>query len=262
MLEGTGSFRPGPPEVRLLDADPDLAAYLDPRIARDAARQVRARIATIPKGPWRPYLRGDLRSALGLLVLGGVISRRASIGEASSTELLGSGDLLRPWQTDGDVGVIPCEVTWDVLHTARVAILGRDFARQVAGWPEITAGLLARGVRRSRWQALSGAIGHLKRVDLRLVVLMWHLAERWGRVTPTGVVIPLDLTHERLAALVGAQRPSVTTALNELMERDVLGRRHDRRWVLRHRAQEELDLICAQITGPDEAVRPAVSDAA
>ena len=46
--------------------------------------------------------------------------------------------------------------------------------------------------------------------------MLWHLAERWGRVHPDGVVIPLPLNHQRLADLVGAHRPSVTTAMGEL----------------------------------------------
>ena len=262
VLERTGSFRPAPPEIRVLDADPDLARHLDPPAARDATRQVRARVATLPTGPWQPRLRGDANKVLGLLVLGGVISRQASIGEVSSTELLGSGDVLRPWQTDADVGLIPCEVTWEVLHIARVAVLDRHFAEQITPWPELTAELLDRTVRRSRWQSLAVAIAHLRRVDLRLVILMWHLAERWGRVTPRGVVIPLQLTHERLAGLIGAQRPSVTTALNELLERDVLGRRTDRCWILRARAQDELDLICAQVSGPDRPFATLAVDAA
>jgi CRP-like cAMP-binding protein len=262
MLERTGSVRPAAREIRVLEADPDLARQLDPAAAREAVRRVRVRVATVPEGRWDPRLRGDAGGALGLLVLDGVISRRVSIGEANSTELLGSGDIARPWQTEGDGGLIPCEATWEVIHAARLAVLDRGFVEQIAPWPGLTAELFARTVRRSRWQALAVAIGHLKRVDLRLLIVMWHLAERWGRVTPKGVVIPLNLTHERLARLIGAQRPSVTTALNGLIDRDVLSRRSDRSWLLRPRAQDELDLMCAQVSGSDGALRAGLLDAA
>lgn len=47
--------------------------------------------------------------------------------------------------------------------------------------------------------------------------MLWHLADRWGRVTPDGVIVPLKLTHEALGRLVGAQRPTVTLALGELV---------------------------------------------
>ena len=46
--------------------------------------------------------------------------------------------------------------------------------------------------------------------------LFWHLAERWGNHTPEGIVIPLRLTHAQIGELIGAQRPSVTTALSRL----------------------------------------------
>ena len=58
------------------------------------------------------------------------------------------------------------------------------------------------------WRLLNG---HL--LNRRLLLLLWHLADRWGRVTPDGVRIPLRLTHTLLADLVASRRPSVTTAL-------------------------------------------------
>jgi CRP/FNR family transcriptional regulator, cyclic AMP receptor protein len=232
------------PEVRVLDADPDLARHLQSEDADEARRVLVARVAMLDTGPWDPALRGEVRGALGLLVLDGVLMRRASIREASSVELLGAGDLLRPWQRETDSGIVPCDATWEVLQPARVAILDRRFAAEMARWPELTSELLARLVRRSRWQGLSAAIGHVKRVEHRLLILMWHLAGRWGRVTPEGVVVPLDLTHERLAGLVGAQRPSVTTALSALVRRGLLLRRPDRTWLLPPEGQEELGRIC------------------
>jgi DNA-binding GntR family transcriptional regulator len=62
--------------------------------------------------------------------------------------------------------------------------------------------------------------------------LLWYLADRWGRVTPDGVIVPLRLTHETLARLVGAQRPSVTTAIRQLEEEGHLRRTPDRLWLL------------------------------
>ena len=247
VVSGSGSaVRRSATEIRVLEADPDLARQLDPDAAREAAARVRAPLAALPEGPWQPRAARDLRGALGLLVLDGVMSREASVGEASYTELVGAGDLLRPWEGADDAGVVPCEVTWHVMQPARIAILDRRFAEQIAPWPELSAELVARALRRSRWQALTAAIGHVKRVESRLVILMWHLADRWGRVTPDGVVIPLQLTHERLAALVGAQRPSVTTALTRLAEQGLLARRSDRRWLLLPAAQDELERICTR----------------
>ena len=70
-------------------------------------------------------------------------------------------------------------------------------------------------------------------MDRRLKALFWHLAERWGRVSGDGVIVPLALTHRILGQLVGARRPTVSTALSELAERDELTRRPDGSWLLR-----------------------------
>src|SRR5204862_7987949 len=89
-------------------------------------------------------------------------------------------------------------------------------------WPELGAALLERSQRRADRLALSQAITQLTRVDDRALILLWQLAERWGRVRPDGVLLPIRLTHRVLARLIAARRPSVTTAVGAL-ERD--GRR-------------------------------------
>ena len=76
------------------------------------------------------------------------------------------------------------------------------------------------------------AIAHLKRIDDRLLALLWCLAERWGRVSPDGVVVALRLPHRTLGSLVGARRPSVPTALGQLMARGEVERRPDGGWLL------------------------------
>ena len=84
--------------------------------------------------------------------------------------------------------------------------------------------LAGRAVIRAKFMALNDAITNLKRVDVRLLVLFWHLADRWGRVRTDTIALPLPLTHHTLAKLVGAARPSVTTALRALSQRELLHR--------------------------------------
>jgi hypothetical protein len=81
--------------------------------------------------------------------------------------------------------------------------------------------------------AVTQAISQLNRVDRRLLALFWHLAERWGRMTGDGVALPMTLSHRMLGQLVGARRPTVSTALSELAERRELVRRPDGSWLLR-----------------------------
>ncbi len=65
------------------------------------------------------------------------------------------------------------------------------------------------------------AIVHQARVDVRLHMLLWHLASRWGRVGNEGVSLPLRLTHAVLSELVAARRPTVTSALTQLAKREL-----------------------------------------
>jgi hypothetical protein len=86
-------------------------------------------------------------------------------------------------------------------------------------------------------------------------VLFWHLADRWGKVTKDGIVIPLKLTHQVLGRIVGAQRPSVTTALKTLTDRGALNRAPDGTWVLHGEPPDEYRRISEphhRVIEPDE----------
>lgn len=64
---------------------------------------------------------------------------------------------------------------------------------------------------------------------------------RWGTVTPGGVYLPVKLTQTVLAALVAAQRPTVSAALAAL-ERDHRLTRTSRGWLLHGAPPGELAL--------------------
>ena len=65
-----------------------------------------------------------------------------------------------------------------------------------------------------------------------MLLLFWHRADRWGRVGRDGVTIPLRLTHEVIAQIVGAQRPTVSTAHHALSCEGLLTRCSDHTWLL------------------------------
>ena len=185
-------------------------------------------------GPWDvSRLSGASADHIGLLVLEGVLARELIVADHVSAELLGPGDLLRPWQAASKSELLPVTAEWSVLSPATLAVLDRRFAAEASQYPEVTAALFDRLSERSLRLATTQAISQLTRVDRRLKALFWHLAERWGRVGGDGVVIPLALTHRILGQLVGARRPTVSTALSELAERDELVRRSDGSWLLR-----------------------------
>ena len=147
---------------------------------------------------------------------------RVGIDGRFGAELVGEGDVLRPVSQDVDDPTLPLTVEWLILEPARVAVLDERFVRQLARFPQIAGALFARSVLRSRQLAVNMAIVHQARVDVRLHLLFWHLAGRWGRVRSDGVVVPLRLTHTVLADLVAARRPTVTSALSDLSRRGLV----------------------------------------
>jgi CRP/FNR family transcriptional regulator, cyclic AMP receptor protein len=221
-----------PRRVRVAEALPEVIEHLEPVQQELARRQLTADLLVLKTGPWTPRVSLSPPGHLGLLVLEGLLSRDVVLDRPLASELVGRGDLLRPGDRDGEGAPIPFEISWTVLHTARVAVLDPAFTRVLGQWPAAVEGVLRGAWNRAHSLAITLAVSNLRRVDLRLLVLLWHLADRWGRVTPDGVVVPLRLTHETLARLVGAQRPSVTTALRQLEEEGRLRRTADRAWLL------------------------------
>jgi hypothetical protein len=219
--------------LRLLEADPELGRLLTEERRAEARTQLVVRSHRLSIGEWDvdPLLGADPHH-VGLLLLSGVIARELIVADTVSTELLGPGDVLRPWQVGAEQALLRCEIRWTILGPSRIAVLDRRFAVQAARYPEISAVLYDRLNERSMRLATTQAISQLTRVDRRLVALFWHLAERWGRVSAEGVVVPLALSHRMLGQLIGARRPTVSAAISELARRGELVRRPDGSWLL------------------------------
>lgn len=129
----------------------------------------------VPAGPWQPRAAlGQGDTHFGLLVLDGLRIRAVIVGHTTCGELVGPGELLRPWDDFGDWAPMPFEVDWKVIDPVRIAVLDRDFAHVVAAWPSLINAFMERAVERSHSLALHVAIHCIKRVDPSLVVLFWH----------------------------------------------------------------------------------------
>ncbi len=174
------------------------------------------------RGPWRGEGTELPRDGIGLLVLEGLLVRRVGVDGRFGAELLGDGDLLRPWQGEDAQPTLPRTTGWRVLEPTRMAVLDSRAAQRLADYPQLTGRIIARALERSRNLAVNMAIVHHPRVDVRLHMLFWHLADRWGRVRTDGIILPLRLTHSVLADLVAARRPTVSTTLSELAKRDLV----------------------------------------
>jgi len=218
--------------VHLLDHDAGLRRAL-PEPERMRARQhAVAAVADLPPGPWEAHASPLARAELGLLVLDGLAIRDVTVSGATCGELIGPCTLLRPGDDRGADAPMRHDVNWQILTPARVAVLDAHFLQVAAHWPPLMTALLSRAVERVHDLAVLVSIHNLKRVDERLLAYFWQLADRYGRVTSDGVIVPLPLTHRQLALLVGAQRPSVTSALGVLAERGELRRDEHGQWLL------------------------------
>ena len=248
-------------DIRLLEADPDLGALLPEDRREGAARSIVVHTLVVRMGEWDAPAGHE--QAIGLLVLDGIIAREVIVADNVSTELLGPGDLLRPWQgASGDASLLPSEVRWTVLTDTRVAVLDARFAARATRHPEVMTMLMHRLTERAQRLATNQAVSQLTRVDRRLLAVMWHLAERWGRVSRDGVVVPLALSHRILGQLVGARRPTVSSAISDLSRRGELIRRADGSWLLTGDRLEEPDPEATATVQTRRAlavpVRPAV----
>jgi CRP/FNR family cyclic AMP-dependent transcriptional regulator len=247
--------------ISIVDADPELGDLLEPAELEQARREAVTAVRQLPPGEWRvtEAFEPDHHHR-GFLVIDGLISREVEVLGRRCVELIGPGDVLRPWSWDQHGMHIMAEVGWIVLEPTRLAVLDQRLVMRINPWPQLGLELFSRGTRRAHFLAVCLAIAHHQRVDERLRLTLWHLAERWGRVTPDGILIPLPLAHQRLADLVGAHRPAVTSAIGVLTRAGEISRRKDRNWLLHggppmelrhHRLSGELEFVTSASGGAD-----------
>lgn len=212
--------------VALLDADRDFADAVpaeDHALARTTLRL--PRIALQP-GSWAGPV--GVTPPSGHLVLAGILCKTVTLHDRSTVELFGPGDLI----TVDELGAAEV-VSWRVLQPSTLAYLDDRFLLAGARWPRLWHVIVRRAALRAERLGAHLAALQLSRIDDRLETVLWQLADRWGRVTPDGVVLPLRLTHELLGRLTAAKRPTVSVALAALAESGTVVRRTDGSWLLR-----------------------------
>lgn len=215
--------------VQLLECEPGLAAGLTPEERAIAAQAIPVQVAGLKRGPWQPKSAPPEPGHLGLLVAKGVLVRRIQVGSGASVELLGRGELLRPWQEDVSSF---CSSSWEVVEPAELAQLGPRVARSLGQWPTLVSNMVARAMRRSRAAAADAAVASIVGMEERLLRLLWQLGETFGRVEQDGVHLAVRLPHRLLAEMTAARRPTVTTALTNLQADGKLAKASEGRWIL------------------------------
>jgi CRP-like cAMP-binding protein len=209
---------------RTSDARPvDVAEVLGIEIAGPPAR-----VLAMPHGRWSPPPLGAGGTGRPpLLIVEGALLHCVTLRGREGADLLGPGDLVPE-----DTAAGPFSARHRVLLSGRVAVLDDRVMAAVAADPRLAVALADTALRRAGALAAQVVLAQLVAIDDRLRVLLPSLAERWGRVTADGIVLPAFLSHTVLSALVGARRPSLTAAVARLVDDGTVRRLPDRRWLL------------------------------
>jgi CRP/FNR family transcriptional regulator, cyclic AMP receptor protein len=214
----SSSFR----RIRVLEVDQDLGAALDEDAYARARQRCTAQTIALAAGRRWWVDPADALEHLGFLVLRGVLLYRLRLADRATIDLVGAGDLVRPWPPVDEYAELFTASRWQVLESAELAVLDTRFLREAARWPELLIALTERMSWHARSLELRLAISQMPQLISRLRVMLWHLADRFGRVDRDGVLLPLHLSRQVLAELVGADRESVSRRLRELAEQDAV----------------------------------------
>jgi hypothetical protein len=207
--------------VRLLDVEPELGRALDPRELKDARQRVLLPTVDLDAGAWDVgslhSVPGVLGEVLGFAVLRGGIAMDVWIARRTCTRFVGAGEFVLLDEPAGDT--MPVSWGWSVIVPARLALFDERLLGIGQRWPQLLRAVLRRAALQTRHALLQQAISQLPRVEDRLLALFWWIADRYGVVRPDGVWVDLPVTHDTIARMIGARRPTVSLALTTLAER-------------------------------------------
>lgn len=201
--------------------DPDLAASIPADQRHEAESDLLAPVIAVARGNWTVDVEPE---GAGLLLLSGLMLRRVGIEQRYGAELLGKGDLLRPWLSNDSISSLRPSTEFRVLTPVRLARLDERVTNRMIRYPQVSVALIEKAMRRTRVLGTTMAILHQPHLETRLHMLLWLLADRWGRVRPDGTLLALTLTHETLGELIAARRPTVSSTLAELARQGLVTR--------------------------------------
>ena len=210
--------------VRLLDVDPDLGSRLCGRELAQAQEAAVLPAVRVTRGHWDiqqlRHARGVRGDVYGFVLASGAITLDVTLGARTATRALTRGELilLDGWGSDS----LPVQWGWTVLEPTTLGVVDERLEIIAQRWPKLVTSLVIRGADQARRAVLHQAISQLPRVEDRLLAVMWSLADSRGVVRTDGVLVPLALTHQALAQMVGARRPTVSLGLKALGKRGVL----------------------------------------
>jgi CRP/FNR family cyclic AMP-dependent transcriptional regulator len=208
----------------LMELDPDLLEAIPP-VQQRHARLLRVPTLRLSRGTWQPPAAPASSALLALLIADGIAFHSVTAAGFTTGDLLGAGDVIAvhappPELPGGDAAMS----AWQVIQPMTVGVLDVRFAAWATCCPTLTWRLLDRQAQHADRMMARLSLIHRQRMEERLLLVLWDLADRWGKVRPDGVHVPIPLRHHQLAALVASLRPSVTLALRRLAEGGIVER--------------------------------------
>lgn len=216
--------------IGLLDVDPDLAGAASTAEIAAVRRELTVPVYRLAPGVLPVPPPADGASRVGFLVLKGLLLYEVWVCGRATAELVGPGDIVRLWPRD-DGATLEARTKWTALEQVLVADLGSATTPALTNSRDVVGALIARTMDHADAVAVERSIASHVRVDVRVLAYLWHLADRFGVVQRDAVKLDVPLTHAVLARLVGARRPTVTTALQRLIQLGYL-RREGRAFLL------------------------------
>lgn len=203
---------------------PELGEALDPERFERVRHSVVLPAASLRAGRWELAqllgAEGVRAPVIGILLVKGCMTMEMSVAGRPCTRLITAGELVL---IDGRSGPgLACSWVWTALGEVVVAILDQRVLVIARHLPRLLSALLQRASEQTRQSFLQQAISQLPRVDDRLLALFWVIADRIGTISGDEIRLELSVTHEMLAHMIGARRPTVSLGLTRLHGQNLL----------------------------------------
>jgi len=152
-----------------------------------------------------------------------ILEGKLKLGQSSADGRESLMGVLGPGEMCGELSLFdpsPRRATATALTDSVVLGLSHEqLGPWLAGRPEVASALLqalARRLRRTN-EAMADLV--FSDVPGRVAKALMDLGEKFGQITPDGLMVTHDMTQEELAQLVGASRETVNKALADFAQR-------------------------------------------
>lgn len=189
----------------------------------------RARMRTFPKGT-TVYMPTEVAEGTFLLAEGRI--RIGSTTPDGKQCILG---FVEPGELFGELSIVDNgqreERAEAIVHSTVVLIASQHIRQLMEQSPELSLGVTKLiGIRRKRVERRLRSLLFRNNRD-RLTHLLVELAEQYGQATSEGIELKIRLSHQDLAAVIGATRETVTTLLGEMQSEGLLRIQRQRLWI-------------------------------